>query len=145
MAGEQIVELQRRDLVAAPRNDLLRAPDQFDAAVRAPAGNIARPEEAVAEGGPGRIGIVQVAEHAEWRSDPKLARRAVPNRAAMLGREPEFHALRRRPDASVSGGLIGGRETEIARTGLGQAVEVVEAGRRECAADRSGEGGPERL
>src|SRR4051794_10938239 len=74
MTAQQVIELERRNLVAAARDDLFGAPNEFKPAIRSKAGEVAGPEEPLGERGFGQRLVIEVAEHAKGRSDLKFAR-----------------------------------------------------------------------
>ena len=121
MLGQQMVDLERRDLDAAARDDVLGAADELDQAMRIHPREVAALEIAVVERGRGQLRIVEIADEAERRADLQLAG----------GRDAEVDPLGRAADAAEALRLIGRAEAEVAGAGFGQAVEIVERGRRE--------------
>ena len=119
MLSEEAVDLQRRDLVAAARDDLLGASDQLDAAVVTQPGEIAGAEESVYEGGLGEGGVVEIAEHSVWRLDLQLAALT----AAAVG-DAECDVVGRLADRAKSLRLIRGRQAEVAGAGFGEPEEI---------------------
>ena len=126
MTEENVFDLQGRDLVAAARDNVLRAADEFDAAVIAQAREIAgakidRRRRPVRE-----WRIVEIAEHAERRADLQFARAGGTGRNAVRAM--------RKSTPSVGGrscrapGWSAGVEAEIAGAGFGEAIEIVDGG-----------------
>src|SRR5690242_21736879 len=73
MGGEHALDFERRDLVAAARDDVLGPADKLDAAIGTDAGKIAGLEVAVSKGRLREFGRIQIAEHPEWRLDLEFA------------------------------------------------------------------------
>ncbi len=131
VGGEQRVDLGRRDLVAAARDDVLEAADDLDPAVGAHAGEVAGAEIAVGEGGRGESRIVEVAQHAEGRADAQLAGGAVGREPAVVGEDAEFDALRRPADRAGTLVALVRQQAKVARSRFGEPIEVVDAGSRQ--------------
>jgi hypothetical protein len=73
MRGEDLLELERRDLVAAARDQLLRSPGQLDHSVFAHARHVAGAEPAILERRRGERRRIQIAVHDEGRANLQLA------------------------------------------------------------------------
>ena len=97
--GQQVVDLERRDLVAAARDDVFGASDKLDVSACRQAREIAGLEVSRVERGLRQFRIIQVAEHAERGADLQLAVRC----------EPKRDAIGRHPDGAEAVRLIGGR------------------------------------
>src|SRR6185503_21137007 len=86
---------------------------------------IARLEKAVRERSFGQGRVVEITQHAVGRADLQLA----------AGGDAEVNILGRASDAAEALRLLGRAAMEIAGTGLGQAIEVVDRGRRPASHD----------
>src|SRR6202043_3065596 len=70
---QEIVDLERRNLDAAARDDVLAAPDERDGTVRRHPRQVAGLEITAVERGFRQCGAVQITEHAERRADLQFA------------------------------------------------------------------------
>src|SRR4029079_912443 len=130
MFAKQILDLQRCDLVAAARDDLFDAPDNLDPPVRAHAHKVSSPEETLGKRGTRQSGIVEITKHHEGRVNLQLPWRTRRCGLAVWRHHAKGDLLGWRADRAPSVRLIRGREAEVTRGGLGQAVEIVDGGAR---------------
>src|SRR5260221_8379469 len=122
MPAQEMIELERRNLVAATHDDVLAPSDQLDTAVAVTPRQIAGAEVSVDERIRRQCRIVEIAEHAERRADAELAGLL----AGRLRRDAEIDALGRHADGAEALRLVGRPQAEVAGAGLGRAIEVVE-------------------
>src|ERR1700687_4358071 len=131
MLAQEIVDLERSDLVAAARDDVFARAAKLDVSGCRRAREIAGLEVSLVERGMRQFRIIQIAEHAEWSTDLQLAGFPGRDRTA-IPHEPKHDALGRFAYRAEAPRLIGGAETEIAGTGFGQAIEIMDGGARKA-------------
>src|SRR5260221_13909667 len=109
--------------------------DYFGSVVGADRAEIAGSEVAFIERGPRQVGIVEISRHAVRRIDFQFACLAVLGETPVAFPDSESHVARRTSDRTSAGDLCFGAQTEVARSGLGRTVEVINSRVRPNAGD----------
>src|SRR5712691_1829824 len=139
MAGHTLLDLDRRDVLAARDDDVLLAVAQLDVAVGVPDADVARVEPAAAERLGGRLGLLEVAEHDVVAPHDDLAQRLAVARDVVHVAVHDAHEVEVRVALALAGGqprLLLGRQGVplgvplahgVRAVGLGEAVDVYRA------------------
>src|SRR2546426_2333112 len=103
MPGDGLLDLDRRDVLAARDDDVLLPVPQLDVAVRVPDGEVARMEPAAAEGLGGRVALVEVALHRVVAPHDHLAERLAVARHVVHAAVHDAHEVEERVALPLAG------------------------------------------